>query len=427
MRIVLYFPRRLIASVVISFFFSVPLLALGPAFIRGGDRVKIVFFESVEAPDTSSANPGNQSFRLLRTQYQRVDLSGEFVVDGGGMISVPMLGAVRFSGITPAAAADQLQRLLKEATGRAAIVSVAIVQRSPIYITGDVRSPGMFAFTPNMIAIQGVALAGGFENGQLQPSLLVEMLRLSREQTNARDRMKRLLARKAVLEKYRNDTAEVDIPAQLVQLSGQDGARSLIESARKVIQAREEAYSMEFATRAEAVGGIRQELELLKARISEFEAKIKLLAERARKMESLFARQVVEEQRVSTVLRDQVDMEGHRNELKVVIVQTSNRLSQAEGDLQQLKIKRRLEKDAEIQDIDAEIAQLGDTLAMTEATDSLTLDQSCCVANAMRLEIIRTNLGVFELLDAMDTTSLEPGDVLRVTRTRTNRPGRVSR
>lgn len=418
---VLEYPKILITSVCVVFSCCAQVEAQGATSIRGGDRVKIAFFEHMEAPDTSSANSGAQSMRLLRTQYQRVDLSGEFVVDGDGMVAVPMLGSVRLAGSTPTLAANKLQLALKDLTGRAGIVSVAVTQRSPVYITGDVRSPGMFPFTPNMIVIQVVALAGGFDNGQLQPSVFLEALRSNRDQTIARERIRRLFARLSVLEMLRSDATEVVVPERLIQLSGEEGARNMIEAVRKVIQAREETYLKEYATRAEAVRGIRLELELLKGRISELDLKIKLLSDRARRIESLFARQVVEEQRVSTVLREQVDMEGHRNELNVLIVQTTYRLSYAEAELDQLKMKRRLEKEAEVLDIQSEIAQIGDTIDMTEATDSLVLDRSCCVTKSIRIEVIRSNLGVSEFLDATDTTPLEPGDVVRVSRTRQTR------
>ena len=96
-------------------------------------------------------------------------------VQPDGAISVPLLGALKVEGMTPAELRLEVQNQLAGKVyrhynneGREVLtvvepeeVSAEIVDFRPIYITGDVARPGQQSFRPQMTVRQALALAGG--------------------------------------------------------------------------------------------------------------------------------------------------------------------------------------------------------------------------------------------------------------------------
>ena len=64
-----------------------------------GDRLKISFYETIDVGDMKrGARDGSEPQGTLRTFYQRMDLSGEYVVEQDGAISIPLLGRFQVEG-----------------------------------------------------------------------------------------------------------------------------------------------------------------------------------------------------------------------------------------------------------------------------------------------------------------------------------------
>ena len=104
--------------------------------------------------------PGDQ---LRVITYGEDQLTGDFVVNDGGNIEVPLLGAVRAAGLTVSqlqvAMADELKsrQLIKTPS-----VAVEVSQYRPIFVLGEVSRPGSYPYQPDMTVLTAVALAGGF-------------------------------------------------------------------------------------------------------------------------------------------------------------------------------------------------------------------------------------------------------------------------
>lgn len=99
----------------------------------------------------------------LRIQvYNEPTISGDYVVDGSGFLSVPVAGRVRAGGLT----VDQLERKvtaqLNSGILKDARVSIQITTYAPFYIRGEVKKPGEFPYKPGMTVGDAVALAGGY-------------------------------------------------------------------------------------------------------------------------------------------------------------------------------------------------------------------------------------------------------------------------
>lgn len=90
-------------------------------------------------------------------------LSGEYRVNDAGNIAVPLAGSVKAVGLTSTelerAVADTLRR---NSLVRQPEVAVEVTSYRPVFVLGEVRTPGELAYQPGMTVLTLIARAGGF-------------------------------------------------------------------------------------------------------------------------------------------------------------------------------------------------------------------------------------------------------------------------
>ena len=90
------------------------------------------------------------------------DLSGEFVVDGGGQVSLPLVGEVSAQGKTVREFQRAVAEKLKEGYLTDPRVSAEVLNFRPFYILGEVKSPGEYPYLSGLSVMNAVATAEGF-------------------------------------------------------------------------------------------------------------------------------------------------------------------------------------------------------------------------------------------------------------------------
>lgn len=96
------------------------------------------------------------------TVFGQPDLTGEYTVDGGGMLAFPLVGEVHAGGLTASQLQSALVDKLQPQYLRNPSVSAEILTYRPFYIVGEVRAPGSYPYVAGMTVINAVALAGGY-------------------------------------------------------------------------------------------------------------------------------------------------------------------------------------------------------------------------------------------------------------------------
>lgn len=97
------------------------------------------------------------------TVYGEPDLSGEFVVDSSGVLAAPYIGQIQVKGMTVREFERAYAAKLKEAEiMRDPRVTAEIVSFRPIYVLGEVKKPGQYAYVSGMTVQKAVALAEGY-------------------------------------------------------------------------------------------------------------------------------------------------------------------------------------------------------------------------------------------------------------------------
>lgn len=90
------------------------------------------------------------------------NLSGEFFVDGGGSVSMPLVGEVRADGKTIREFQRGVEQALRGGYLNDPRVSAEVMNYRPFYILGEVEESGEYPFSTNLTVVNAVATAGGF-------------------------------------------------------------------------------------------------------------------------------------------------------------------------------------------------------------------------------------------------------------------------
>jgi polysaccharide export outer membrane protein len=100
--------------------------------------------------------------RLKLTVYGEADLSGTFEVNAQGNVALPLVGDIAAKGRGINEFRDAVARRLSEGYLKSPRVSVEVANFRPIYVHGEVRNGGEFAFKNGLKVRDAVAVAGGF-------------------------------------------------------------------------------------------------------------------------------------------------------------------------------------------------------------------------------------------------------------------------
>jgi protein involved in polysaccharide export with SLBB domain len=95
------------------------------------------------------------------TIYGEAGLSGEYQIDPGGFLSLPLVGVVKAAGISE----SDLQQLLVKRYSQEYLknpkITVSVSEFRPFYIIGEVEKPGAYPYTSGLNVLSAIAIAGG--------------------------------------------------------------------------------------------------------------------------------------------------------------------------------------------------------------------------------------------------------------------------
>jgi polysaccharide export outer membrane protein len=116
---------------------------------------------------TASANPDGYQLgvgdQLRVTVFRHEPLSGEFTVGAGGMVALPLVGAVFADGLTARELEIAIEDQLREQDYLLdPDVSIQLLTHRPFYVVGEVAEPGVYEYVAGMTLANAVALAGGY-------------------------------------------------------------------------------------------------------------------------------------------------------------------------------------------------------------------------------------------------------------------------
>lgn len=95
------------------------------------------------------------------TVFGEEKLTGDYQVDTGGYVAMPLAGSIMAAGLTPPEFERALEKKFSKSYLRDPKVTVEVMTFRPFYVLGEVQKPGEYPFRTGLNVLSAIAIAGG--------------------------------------------------------------------------------------------------------------------------------------------------------------------------------------------------------------------------------------------------------------------------
>lgn len=153
----------------VAYIATITILALTSAVLAQGmpatQQVPAGSLLSEDASSASDAPIGPRDFIEVKV-FQDPSLNAKMMVTDDGRITMPLIGKVDVSGLTPTEVEQRVKTMLEKFINKPDVsVTVLEAGSKPISVIGAVTRPGRIGITGNIALIQAITQAGGLASG----------------------------------------------------------------------------------------------------------------------------------------------------------------------------------------------------------------------------------------------------------------------
>ena len=357
--------------------------------------------------------------RISVTVFGQTELSGEFTVDNGGNIAVPLVGSIEVKNLTLVECQRLIVEKLADGILNSPSVSVRLAEPRPIYVLGDVKNPGSYPYRYGTSVKIAVAQAGGYGIAEQLPGTALSEFLIADERVKVLGATwRRLLVRQARLEAQLNGAASFTPPA--LPVTGQDGdAATLVAQETQVFQAEREALRKrielnesqrpQLLAESSAIDGQieaeKQQIELVRNEIDQY---VKLSEKGLGKSSSMLELKLALSSRQSNVWR----LEADRPRLQKSVMEFDRALQESED-------TRKKQILTDLQDVRQRLREVEVTLPAAQEVREVKFQQTGGAAGvkvAREVSVTRTHNSETTTFPAAENDFIEPGDIVEIRR-----------
>ncbi|WP_395775311.1 polysaccharide biosynthesis/export family protein, partial [Agrobacterium pusense] len=348
-------------------------------------------------------------------------INGDYSVGPAGTLSLPFIGQLDVAGKTPSEVSDQIGAQLqsKFALRNLPSASVEIAQFRPIFLSGDVQTPGEYPYAPNITVLKAVSLAGGLRRSDAGQRFARDFINARGDAAVYDNQRARLLARQArLIAEVKGDQTITKTP-EMEKIAEID---TLLASESALMKSRTERYTLQLKALTDLHALLQSEVESLKKKSETQNRQLQLANEdrdRVNRLNeqglALSQRRISAEERAAEVESTLLDIDTQSLRAK----QDINKATQDEINLRNDWVAQRSK---ELQDTEAELDKLNLQLTTSRELMSEALAQS---AEAIRFDpsgksatisyvVVREENGKPKELKVDENALLQPGDVIKV-------------
>jgi protein involved in polysaccharide export with SLBB domain len=148
-------PWRVAALITMAF------LVTGCDSLSGSNAALPAFAEQQTAMPNSASIRLEAGDKIRVTVFGEDKLSGEYQVDTGGFVALPLAGSVKAAGLTGPELERTLEQKFKSTYLRNPKVTVEVMTFRPFYVLGEVQKPGEYPYRTGLNVLSAIATAGG--------------------------------------------------------------------------------------------------------------------------------------------------------------------------------------------------------------------------------------------------------------------------
>lgn len=348
-------------------------------------------------------------------------INGDYSVGPSGTLSLPFIGQLNVAGKTAGEVGEAIGTELqsKFALRNLPSASVEVAQFRPVFLTGDVQTPGEYPYAPNMTVLKAVSLAGGLRRSDAGQRFARDFINARGDAAVYDDQRGRLLARQARLLAEVSGSQEIKKTPEMEKVVNID---ALLESESALMKSRTERYTLQLKALKDLRELLDSEVESLRKKSESQQRQLQLANEDKEKVNRLNEQGLALAQRRISAEERAAEVEASLLDIDTNALRAKQDINKAIQDEINLRNDWDAQRSKELQDTQAELQKLNLQLSTSRELMSEALAQS---AEALRFDpsgksasisyvVVRENDGQSKEIKVEETTALQPGDVIKV-------------
>ncbi|KXF77053.1 sugar ABC transporter substrate-binding protein [Paramesorhizobium deserti] len=350
-------------------------------------------------------------------------ITGDFTVGPSGSLSLPFAGELQAGGKTTSEIATEIAKNLQQKFGLIDLpeASVEVAEFRPIFVSGDVETPGKYPYDPELTVLKAVSLAGGMrraESGQ----------RFERDFLNARGNYdvlvaerNRLLAKRARLQTEMTNAKTIQMPKELADIPD---AQKLIDDEAAIMRSRTQSLTLQLNALDELKTLYQNEITSLEKKMVVQNRQKDLMSKELSSIGGLADKGLVVNSRVMSLETSVADMQSKLLDLDTAALRAKQEINKATRDETDLENSRTAElangmqaTQAALDETELKLSMYKNlmTEALVNAPEASALAARDGEGPVLEYSIVRNNGdGETKEFSADENTPLMPGDLIKV-------------
>lgn len=398
---------------------SLALSLTGSAFIAAS--VLLASLGDVAAGGTSPQQlaPGD---RIQVIVFQQPEISGDFIVDGAGVVTLPLIGAIAVQDLTLSEAEKRLTQRLAEGFIDRPIVSLKINEQRPVYILGDVRSPGSYAYRYGASVLSAVALAGGIGmQEQAVAGNRSEFLQSDERLQVAQATHRALFIRRLRLEAQRLGSAKFEIPRDAAYSREDQEVARILKEEQDLLMVQRAGHEQTLRLLRDQKPRLEAEITSVRAQVDAEQKQLELLQEHIADYNKLVSTGLARRYAMIELQREEARHKGNLARFAADIARLDNSIGEIGVRMQEAENEYMRRTMTELQETRSRLQELDITIPVAQELRETRFQQSRVALMGMAdasyaVAILRFRSGKEEIVRADMSTRLVPGDIVEVRR-----------
>jgi polysaccharide export outer membrane protein len=380
--------------------------------------------QALGGPDTTV--PGDYRLapgdRLTLVVYDQPQLSGEFIVDGGGGILLPVAGGVALSGLTLAEAQKLIEERFADGVLVQPSVSLRVKEHRPIFVTGQVKKPGNYPYIFGLSVKAAIATAGGEGQSLEQPfnTAASDFIAAQQRVRQLESDQTMLLMRKARLEAQRDARDNFVLPL-LVGFNRRNVDFDRAYAAENDTFSRlADSYRRQVEVLQDQRPRIQEEIDAVNSQIARQRERLDIVTDRLTDLDQLFGKGLL---RKEVLINQQIEkslVEAQLSNLEAQVARLRQNMGDLDFKLGDVKATHEKQTLIELQDASQRLAEIENSIGPARKLLEVKSDavESESDESNYKIMISRVRDGRLVTSEATAQTMLSPGDVVEVKRKR---------
>ncbi|MFT4158517.1 polysaccharide biosynthesis/export family protein [Shinella sp.] len=348
-------------------------------------------------------------------------VSGDYSIGADGALSLPFIGQLQADGRTAAELSVEIGKKMQVLFGLKDLpsASVEIAEYRPVYLSGEVQTPGAYPYAPGLTVLKAVSFGGGLRRADPGQRFARDFLRSEGEAAVYVAERNRLLIRRARIVAEMSGANDIEMPKELEK---SEEARPIMESEKALMASREKRLRLQLTALADLKSLLDNEIGSLGKKSETQTRQLELVQGDLSKMDALAEKGLAISSRRLALEQRTADLQAALLDIDTATLKARQDINKAGQDETNLTNDWDAQLAQELQNTEQELDTLALKLgtsrdlmseALMQSSDAASLKGGLSADN-IGYSILRTVKGKAEEIRATETTPVLPGDVVKV-------------